>query len=136
MGGIAEISGGISAGAAAGCGCGDASLVFPFEFPGGCSGKPYGVSTQGGRTIISPSSYVTLPNVGEDGDVTKASIFALRGEGTIDLELTFDDGIGGTTTVVTPMQGLYFQTYGAPKYLVGVRVRGNSTISYFAAGPQ
>ena len=136
MGGIVEISGGLSAGAPAGCGCGDASLVFPFEFPGGCSGKPFTVSTQGGRTIISPVTYVSLPNIGTGGDVTKADLFAFRGEGTVELELTFDDGIGGTTVVVVPMQGLYFQAFGAPKYLVGVRVRGNSTISYFASGPQ
>lgn len=135
MGGIVEISGGLSAGSPAGCGCGDASLVFPFEFPGGCSGKPYGVSTQGGRTILSPVTWVTLPNIGTGGDVTKCDVFALRGEGTIDLELTFDDGAGGSTTVVVPMQGLYFQTFGAPKYLIGVRMRGNSTIVYFASGP-
>ncbi len=135
MGGIVEVSGGLSAGSPAGCGCGDASLVFPFEFPNGCSGVPYTTSTSGGRTVIS-TDWVSLANIGTGGDVTKCSLFALRGEGVIDLELKFDDGIGGTTTVITPMQGIHFQTYGAPKYLVGVRVRGNSTIQYFAAGPQ
>lgn len=135
MGGIVEISGGLSAGPSAGCGCGDASLVFPFEFPGGCSGKPYGTSTQGGRTILSPSSYVALPNIGTDGDVTRADVFALRAEGLIDLELTIDNGAGGSTVAVVVVQGLYFSTFGAPKYLIGVRVRGNSNITYFASGP-
>lgn len=133
--GIVEISGGLSAGAAAGCGCGDATLIFPFEFPGGCAGKPYGTITQGGRTILSPVAYVALPNIGPTGDVTRADLFALRAEGTIDLEFTFDDGAGGSTIVVIPMQGLFFATYFAPKYLIGVRVHDNSHIQYVATGP-
>jgi hypothetical protein len=135
MSGIVDVSGGLAASPPAGCGCGDPSIVFPFEFPGGCSGKSYGVSTQGGRTVISPSTYLSLPNIGEDGDVTRCDVFALRCEGTIDLELTFDNGAGGTTVAVIPMQGLFFATFFAPKYLIGVRVRGNSTIKYFASGP-
>lgn len=135
MGGVVEISGGLSAGPPGGCGCGDAALIFPFEFPGGCFGKGYQTSTKGGRTILSPVTWVTLPNIGEDGDVTHADVFALSCEGTIELELTTDDGAGGTVVAVIPVQGIYLSTFFAPKYLVGVRVRGNSQIIYMATGP-
>lgn len=109
-------------------------LVFPFEFPGGCSGKPYSTITQGGRTIISPVDWIALPGIGPDGDVKQCDLFALRCEGTIEIEFTFDNGAGGSTTAVVPVQGLYFSTFFAPKYLIGVRVRGNSTIRYFSTG--
>jgi hypothetical protein len=135
VGGVVEISGGLSAGPAAGCGCGDASLVFPFEFPGGCAGKGYSTMTKGGRTIISPATYVELPSIGPTGDVTTADVFALACSGSVELELTMNDGVGGTTVAVVPVQGLFICTFFAPKYLIGVRVRGNSQISYMATGP-
>lgn len=133
--GVVEISGGLTAGPPGGCGCGDTLLTFPFELPGGCGGMSYLVSTQGGRTILSPSSFVALPNIGTGGDVTKCSLFALSCEGTIELELTLDDGVGGSTTAIVQVQGLYLSTFFAPKYLIGVRVKGNSVIKYVAFGP-
>lgn len=134
MPGSIEISGGLTSGA--GCGCADGAMLdFPFDFPGSCTGRPYQTITSGGRTLVSAVTWVTLPNIGTGGDVARADLFALKCEGTIELELTTDDGVGGTVVSVVPVQGIYFSTFFAPKLLIGVRVRGNSTIKYMASGP-
>lgn len=89
------------------------------------------------QTILSPAAFVPLVGVSATGPVTAADTLYFKSDGQVQLELTCDDGTGsGTTVAVDPVQGLYIREFPAPNRLVGLRVKGNSRIEYFASGPQ
>jgi hypothetical protein len=88
------------------------------------------------RTINSPSAYVALPSIGVAGDVQTADFFYLRSAGPIQVEVTAQDGSGGSTVNVVSCAGGPLMLPVAPNLLItGIRVKGSAQIEYLASGP-
>lgn len=84
--------------------------------------------------INSSGAFVALNGVGATGPVLKAFTLYLKSDTAIDLELTHDDGLGGSTVVVIPVHGLHIQEFPSTKYLKSLRAKGVAQLEYFAAG--
>jgi hypothetical protein len=136
-----QLTGSLVAGASCATACGDSSgtLTLPLSFPS--CGKQYQVSvgTPPGapRSINSLLAFTAISSIGAGGDVTRGEFLYVASEGTLDLELTTDDGSGGNVVAVVPIDsGPTMWTFPSTKYLKGLRVRGVGRLIYFVAGPQ
>src|SRR5690349_11222715 len=123
-----QLNGTLVAGASCATACGESSgtLTLPLSFPS--CGKQYQVSvgTPPGapRTISSLLSFTALSSVGTGGDVTRVEFLYVASQGPLDLELTTDDGLGGSVVAVVPIdQGPCMWTFPSTKFLKGLRVR-------------
>lgn len=135
--GLAVIAGSLNAGPP-----GASSGVFPsssfadaLQFAGGGQGKPFQASGSSiARTINSPSAFVAIADVGASGDVTKADLLYFKSDGPVVLELTQDDGAGGSQTAEVPISGLYIAEFPSTQLLTGLRVKGSARCTYFVSG--
>jgi len=112
-----------------------ARFTAPLSLLAGASGKQYGAGT--GilvRTINSPSAMVPLDGVGPTSTVTQGDFLYLKSDGIMELELTTDDGAGGQTVVVQPIQGVYAQEFPTTRPLEGLRIQGSGKIEYLVTG--
>ncbi len=87
------------------------------------------------RVINSSNAFVALGAIGSAEDVAKAGFFYFNAAGQFDIEITADDGAGGSTTQIVSTAGLFLITPSQAKLITGVRVKGSGQIEYFAAGP-
>jgi hypothetical protein len=96
--------------------------------------KQYGVATGVlTRLLASPSSFVTLDGVGAAATVTKGDTLYLKSSGSIDLQLTLDDGVGGSTTAVVTGR-LFIIEFDTVKFLKLLEAKGSATVEYFVSG--
>lgn len=86
------------------------------------------------RLLNSPSSYVTLQGVGSADTVTHGDFLYFKCDGQILLRLTFDDGVGGSTTAVLPLMGLHVAEYQTAKFLKLLEAQGSARVEYFISG--
>lgn len=136
-----QLNGTLIAGASCASACGDSTgtLTMPLSFA--ACGKQYQVSigTPPGspRVVNSVGSFVAISSVGAGGDVTRAEFLYVAAEGPLDVELTTDDGVGGSVVAILPLDaGPALWSFPSAKYLKGLRVRGVGRFAYFVAGPQ
>lgn len=121
-------------------------------FGGGCSGsasdttislgfgacpksaaKAFHVPSGAPRSVNSPGSFVTLEGV--PTTVTHGEFLWLQSNAAIVLELTNDDGIGGSTVQTADVQGLVLLEFPPAKFLKLLRVKGVASIAYLVTGP-
>jgi hypothetical protein len=88
------------------------------------------------RTLNSPNAFQALGGIGANEDVTKADFFYINAASPIDIEITADDGAGGSTVQVVSCSGPQLFSPSAVKMITGVRLKGSGAIEYFASGPQ
>ena len=117
------------------------------EFPSGITTlslgfryQPKGYSVATGilqqNISIGSGSWVTLSTIGSGSTVTKCDTFYIRSNGPLSMELTTDDGSGGSVVAVLPLNGLSLLEFDESKFLKLVRLSGTATIEYFACGLQ
>lgn len=103
-------------------------------FPGGS--QQFGSSSGTiQKAVNSPSAFTPLSAIGPDGDVPKATLFYLNVTGQLDVQITADDGNGGSTVVVISTQGPLLLIPTASKLITGIAVKGGGQIEYLACGP-
>lgn len=88
------------------------------------------------RQLNSPSSFLTLPELGTDAAVTKGTFMYARCDGPIDMRVTSDDGNGGDVVAVVPLQGLMMVEFPDVKFLKKIEAKGSSKLEYFVCGQQ
>lgn len=115
--------------------------VFPaatFNTPLRTAQSPKGFQSASGilkRTVSSPGAFIALSAVGVGQDVPQADFFYLRSDGALQLRLTNDDGVGGTTVQIVQVFGLFIVEFPNTLQLQLAEVQGNAQIEYFASGP-
>ena len=95
-------------------------------------GVASGILTQ---NVASPSpAYLTLSAVGASGPVTQGLFLYLKTSDSMLLEVTHDDGSGGTLVRLVPVRGLFILEFPTNMPLEGLRIQGSGRIEYFVAG--
>lgn len=121
-------------------------------FGGGCSGsasdttislgfgacpksaaKAFHVPSGAPRSVNSPGSFVTLEGV--PTTVTHGEFLWLQSNAAVVLEITTDDGSGGSNTEPIDVQGLVLLEFPPAKFLKLLRVKGVASIAYLVTGP-
>lgn len=121
-------------------------------FGGGCSGsasdttvslgfgacpksaaKAFHVPSGAPRSVNSPGSFVTLEGV--PTTVTHGEFLWLQSNAAVVLEITTDDGSGGSTVQTVDVQGLVLLEFPPAKYLKLLRAKGVASIAYLVTGP-
>lgn len=88
------------------------------------------------RTIASALSFIALQGVGPTDVVTKALFLYLKGNALFDVRLTTDDGVGGSTVAVVPVNGFTLVQFDSTKFLKLLEARGTALIEYFLCGAE
>lgn len=89
------------------------------------------------RNLNSPAAFVALGGVGPAAGadaVTQGHTLYLRCDAGIDLEMTIDDGAGGTDVVVVHHKGLLIKEFDAARPLELLRAQGTATVEYLVVG--
>lgn len=88
------------------------------------------------RLSVSSPTYAALSGVGASDTVTKGTFLYLKSDGPILIRLTHDDGVGGNTTVILPLEGMTVIEFQDTKYLKLLEAQGSALLEYFVCGPQ
>jgi len=114
-------------------------LNVPLQFiSGGQAGKGYGVATGVlTRLVQSPLAFVPLQGVGPTDTVTKGDTLYFKCDSPMDLRVTQDDGVGGTTIHLEPgVHGVLLKEFSTIKPLVLLEVQGTGKMEYYISGPR
>lgn len=89
------------------------------------------------RTLNSPGAFQALGEIGATGDVSACDFFYINAQAPVDIEVTADNPLGGTTVAVVSCQGgPTMISTAANKVIRGIRLQGSGAIEYFASGSQ
>ena len=86
------------------------------------------------RNVASPSSFLTLDGVGPTATVTQGTFLYFKSNAPVILQLTCDDGLGGTVVIEQPIQGLYVIEFPSSQPLELLKIKGSATIEYLVVG--
>lgn len=129
---LGEGCGGVFGG---GC-CGSASdtvISLGFASCPKSAAKVIHVPTGAPRSVNSPGSFTTLEGV--PTTVTRGEFLWLQSNAAVVLELTNDDGSGGSTVQTADVHGLVLMEFPPAKFLKLLRVKGVASIAYLVTGP-
>jgi hypothetical protein len=92
--------------------------------------KSYAVSASGVKLLASPSSFLTLSDIGTGGNVTNASFLYLKSSAAITVRIT----PAGLSAATFKVQGTLILEFAADALCQLVEVKGTATVEYLATG--
>lgn len=98
--------------------------------------KPFGVASGVlTRTIASPSAFAVLSGLGSTDSVTQATALYFKCNAPMLLQITSDDGVGGSVVAVVPVAGPFVLETPDLLFIKGLACKGSGPIEYLVAGP-
>lgn len=85
------------------------------------------------RVLTNDAVFVELGPVGRD--VPRVNTLYIKGNGSYQLRVTFDQTPDPDLVVTLPVQGLHISEYQDAQYVKKVEVAGELSIEYFVSGP-
>lgn len=90
----------------------------------------------GSTNVNSPSSFQALSGVGPTDDVTQGNLLYIRTRSLMQVKLTFNNPLGGTTTAINQINGMCVMEIDPTAYLVGISVQGVGAVEWLVTGNQ
>lgn len=87
------------------------------------------------RLLVSPGAFVVLTGLGSADSVTQGTALYFKCNADMLLEVTTDDGVGGSVVAVLPVHGVLVLEVTDLKFIKGLRCKGSGPIEYLVAGP-
>lgn len=87
------------------------------------------------RTLASPGAFVVLSGVGSTDTVVQGTALYFKCNSDMLLEVTTDDGVGGSVVAVLPVRGVVVLEVTDLKFIKGLRCKGSGPVEYLVAGP-
>ncbi len=87
------------------------------------------------RQMNSSGAFVALSGVGASDAVTNGTALYFKCNADMSLEITTDDGVGGSVVAVLPMRGVLVLEVTDLKFIKLLRCKGVGPIEYLVAGP-
>lgn len=87
------------------------------------------------RTLASPSAFVVLTGIGASDSVIQGTALYFKCQADMLLEVTTDDGVGGSVVAVLPVRGIVVLEVTDLKFIKGLRCKGSGPVEYLVAGP-
>jgi hypothetical protein len=85
--------------------------------------------------LNSPSSFATLPGVGDGGTVTQGTFLYLKTANPMEVRVTQHSDSGDVVSTLY-VEGVYVQEFPVGNYLKLLEAQGVGTIEYFVSGNQ
>jgi hypothetical protein len=86
------------------------------------------------RNVASPGAFAALDGVGAAATVTAGHFLYLKANAPMIVQLTCDDGLGGTVVAEVPVYGLLMLEFPATQPLELLKVKGTGMLEYMVVG--
>lgn len=86
------------------------------------------------RKLASPGAFLVLGEVGALGVVTKGTLLYVKTDNNVDIQITTDDGSGGSVVGIIPIYGFTVIEFSSTRFLKLLEAKGTAAIEYFVSG--